>query len=328
MGSVLDEKKLLDNIFENCDNFQKGLEEKLSEREVTEVLSKLLWEITRNSKDRLIEVRDYDQIAQKGTFRYAGKADTMFKEGLMPEDVFLELKTLPGMKADDTRHIGPAYLRVKGLLTHHLARKFFGRQMAFRIQDSFDKNPLPKPDGFVVCAPNMTGGVYIGDETGKQMKIITKYNAWPATPYMREARKAIDVIAPEEKLDDFWEGLKPSPENTAALCCFEELRTAAETTQNATKIYRHFGYNDENKVRIIETCVFDYRHPVCVKRLERLGVEGLYQVAGLGETNLFDTSKYQGYISNYQCQTTKDWLNDPWEFTREVIPTVRKLGVK
>lgn len=318
------ELKAVSDAIEKCgSNFDKGLEEKLSENVVAEILATLLFEITNNSRNRLVEVRNYNQIAKKGTFRYSGKADTMFKEELIPENVFEELKTLPGNK-EDTRHVGPSYLKVKGLLTHHGAREFFGRQMAYRILDHVEEIPLEKPDGFIVCSPNMTGGVYIGDETGAQLSLIpSEYNIWPATPYMRETRKTIDVISPGEKITDFWEGLIPTVEDAALINCFEELRTAAETSQNATNIYRHFGYNDGNNVRISEACVFDYLHPVGVERVKRLGVVGLYAVSG---KTFFNASANLGYINDSQLQTTKDWLDDPWKFTMEVAPLVRKLG--
>jgi len=319
--------EVLNNAIRKCGgSFEAGLENKLGEEEVTKVLSTLLWEITQNSRNGLIEVRDYDQIAQKGTFKYSGKADTMLKEGLMPEDVFTELKTLPGMKADDTRHIGPSYLRVKGLLTHQPSRTFFGRQMAYKIEDYLKEKPLSKQDGFVVCIPNMTGGAFIGDETRRQLETISKHNIWPATPYARETRKTIYLISPEEKLVDFIEGVVPTPENTSLICCFEELRTAAETTQNATYVYRNFGYDEiNNNARIAETCVFDYGHPVGVERLRRLGVDRLYLVDG---KEFLETSKEQGYISDSQRQTAKDWLTDPWKFTREVIPVVKKIAIR
>ena len=257
---------------ENDKIIQIGEEERLGEDEVTKILVKMLFEITNNMpNNKLVEVRDYKKIAETGTFRYSGQSDTMLKEGLMPQDVYEGLKNL-GID----RHVGPSYLRVKGLLTHHPTRRFFGRQMAFVLHDYLAENPLKKKDGVVICIPNMTGGAWIGDETGKQLKdIMGFYEVWPATPYARETRKPIDAIAKDDKLVNYVEGLMPSPENTAAIFCFEELRTAAETTKNATNIYMNFGYNDENDVRITEASVFDYGHPVGVERIKRLGVDRL-----------------------------------------------------
>ena len=322
--SSIDELEILNSVLEKCSPItQRGLEERLNEEEITKVLAMMLFEITNNLKDRLIEVRDYEQIAKVGTFKYAGQADTMFKEGLMPEDVYEGLK---GIMKDDTRHIGPIYLRVKGLLTHIPTLMFFGRQMAFTIRDYLEQNPLSKPDGFVACAPNMTGGAWIGHETGRQLSsVLTKYKVWPATPYFREARKAIDVISPGAKLVDYVEGLLPSPQSTSCIFCFEELRTAAETTSNATKAYRGFGYTDENGVKIAEACVFDYGHPVGVERLRRLATDRLYLVDG---KTFLKVSKDLRYISEYQYQTGIDWLSSPWDFTRRVLPDVKRLAGK
>lgn len=315
------ELEILNSVLEKSSSIvQKGLEKRLSEEETTKVLAIMLFEITNNLKDRLIEVRDYEQIAKVGTFKYAGRADAMFKEGLMPEDVYKELKEI---MPEDTRHIGPVYLRVKGLLTHIPTRIFFGRQMAFTFRDYLEQNPLSKPEGFIVCAPNMTGGAWIGDETSRQLQsVLTKHRVWPATPYFREARKPIDVKSPGAKLVDYVEGLIPSPQSTSCIFCFEELRTAAETTSNATKIYRSFGYNDENKVRIAEACVFDYGHPVGVERLRRLSTDRLYLVDG---KTFLRVSRELGYITNSQYQTGTDWLNNPWEFTKKVLPDVKRL---
>jgi hypothetical protein len=140
---------------------------------------------------------------------------------------------------------------------------------------------------------------------------------------MRETRKTIDTISPTEKITDFWEGIIPTVEDAAMINCFEELRTAAETSQNATNIYKHFGYNDGNSVKVAEACLFDYRHPVGVKRLKELGVRDLYAVNG---KTFFYTAANKGYISDSQLKTATDWLNDPWKFTMEVAPMVRKLG--
>lgn len=316
---------LLDKIEEVLDDLdsivQKGLKEKLSEEETTKVLATLLFEITNVSpENKLVEVRDHEAIKSKGTFKYSGQADTLFKEGIMPEDVYEGLK---GMGID--RHVGPSYLRVKGLITHQPTRRFFGKQMAFVIRDYLRKNPLSKQDGFIVSIPNMTGGVWIGDETRRQLENISEYKVWSATPYARETRKAIDVISPADKLVNYVEGLLPSPQNTSLILCFEELRTSAETTKNATSIYRGFGYTEENGVRIVETCVFDYGHPAGIQRLKRLGVDRLYLVDG---KVFFDVSRELGYISDSQYQTAIDWLNDPWSFTRKVLPDLKRLAVK
>lgn len=324
MAKPTDELEILNKVLLKCDLIvKKGLEERLNEEETTQVLAMMLFEITNNLKDRLIEVRDYEQIAKVGTFKYAGRADTMFKEGLMPEDIYNGLKNI---MPEDTRHIGPIYLRVKGLLTHIPTRIFFGRQMAFTFRDYLEQTPLSKPEGFIVCAPNMTGGAFIGDDTSRQLpNVLTKYKVWPATPYFREARKPIDVVPAGAKLVDYVEGLLPTPQSTSCIFCFEELRTAAETTSNATKTYRSFGYNDENKVRIAEACVFDYGHPVGVERLRRLATDRLYLVDG---KTFLRVSKDLGYISESQYQTGIDWLSDPWDFTRKVLPDVKRLSGK
>lgn len=298
---------------------QRGLQERLPEGEVAQILAMMLFEITNRLPDnKLIELRDYDDIRAKGTFRYSGQADTMLQEGLIPEDVYTELGRL-GID----RHMGPSYLRVKGLLTHVPTREFFGKQLAFVIRDYLKTKPLSKPDGFLVCIPNMTGGAWIGDETGRQLADVTDYKVWPATPYARETRKAIDVIPPGERLVDYVEGLMPSPQSTSAIFCFEELRTAAETTQNATNIYRGFGYNEGTGVRIVEACLFDYGHPVGVERIRRLGLDRLYLVDG---KVFVDASRNLGYASDSQHQTYTDWLNSPWDFTRRVLPDVVRLA--
>jgi len=330
------ELEILDDAFGKCDQLiQKSHHEKLTIEEASEVLATMLFEITHSSSQKLIEVRDYDTIKLKGTFKYSGQANTMFKEGLMPKDVYEELKSVPGME-EDTRHIGPSYLRVKGLLTHQPTRSFFGKQMALLIRDYLREKPLSKSEGFIVCIPNMTGGVWIGDETRRHLETILEYpqaikgqlieyKVWPATPYARKTRKPIDVISPGEKLVDYIEGLVPSPQNTSAILCSEELRTTGETTQNATKTYRGFEYTDENDVRIIETCVFDYGHPVCVERLKRLQVDGLYLVGG---KEFFGVSNKLGFISNSEYQTVIDWLTDPWKFTRRVLPDIKSIAEK
>ena len=299
---------------------KKGLKEKLTKDEITSTLAKLLFEANEVFHTRLIEVRDYGTIKKKGTFRYAGKADSLFKEGLIPKDVYDELKTI--MK-EDTRHIGPSYLKVKGLLTFQRIRTFFGRQMAFTIRDYLKSTPPSNPDGFLVCIPNMTGGVWIGDETRRQLEdILTEYKVWPSTPYARQMRKRIDVISPDQKFTDYIEGPVPPPKDTSIIFCFEELRTTAETTQSATRVYKGFGYTEENNVKIVESCVFDYGHPAGVERIKRLGADRLYLVDG---KEFFETSKKLGYISESQYETVIDWLTTPWEFTRKVLPDVKNL---
>jgi len=295
----------------------KGLGEKLTPEELDIALSQMLFEVTERLPIKLVEVRDRDAIREVGPFRYSGQADTLTEEGLMPENV---CEGLASVGLD--RHIGPSYLRVKSLLTDGLAREFFGRQLAYVIRDYLVENPPNKPDGLVVCIPNMTGGAQIGDETRKQMQEIGVPNVWPATPYFRGARKPIDAVSGEPRMIDFIEGLMPPPENTGIVICFEELRTASETTRNALRAHRHFGYGDENDVRQLAASVFDYRHPVGVARLGEMNVEGLYLVGG---KEFFDASKDLGYITDSQYETGIHWLTNPWTFTREVIEDIKRL---
>jgi len=216
----MDESEILESVLEKSSStIDKGLENRLGEEETSKILAQMLFEITNTLGQKLVEVRDYDDIKNKGTFRYSGQTDTMLKEGLIPKDVYESLKEL-GIQ----RHIGPSYLRVKGLLTHIPTREFFARQMAFIIRDYLEKFPLSKPDGVIMCIPNMTGGAWIGDETVKQLsKVLTKHKVWQATPYARETRKGIDVVSSNDKLVDYVEGLLTSPENTSAIFCFEEF---------------------------------------------------------------------------------------------------------
>ena len=202
----------------------KGLDEKLSPKELAFVLSQLLFEATNRLSIKLVEVRDLDTLAEKGPFKYSGQAETLMQEDLMPPDVYESLRQL-GIE----RHIGPSYLRVKSLLTDGLARRLFGRQLALAIQDYLHSRPLEKSDGLLVCIPNMTGGAWIGDETRRQLTEIGVPNVWPVTPYARGTRKPIDAIIGTSRMIDYIEGIVPSPETTAAIFCFEELRTASET---------------------------------------------------------------------------------------------------
>lgn len=322
------ELEILEIILGKCSNIIEKGSHQLSKEEISEVLVKMLFGLTRAlPQNILVDVRDFDQIAEKGAFRYSGKIETIFKEGLMPEDVYQGLKALGPTDPKDARHVGPSYLRVKGLLTHWGLRTFFGKQMAFVIQEYLENKPLSKKNGFVIFAPNMTGGVYIGDESGRQLEGLgdsPDYTVWPAAPYARETRKAIEVDKTKApKLEDNVEGLFPSPKNTSAIFCFEELRTSCETTQNATNNYRQFGYTEENGVRIIEACVFDYRHPVGIGRMERLGVDGLYLIDG---KTFFDVSRNLDYITDSQYSTAISWLRNPWVFTRKILPSITKIA--
>ncbi|MBI4162801.1 MAG: hypothetical protein HY513_03895 [Candidatus Aenigmarchaeota archaeon] len=296
----------------------EGFGSELSPQASAKLLAELLFEITNRTGTKLVEVRDRETIRKKGTFRYSGQADTMHEEGLMPHDVYEGLE-----KIGIDRHVGPSYLRVKGLLTHHDVRRLFGRQMAFAIKSYLEEHPLEK-DGYLVIVPNMTGGVWIGDETAKQAREVLGDKVWPVTPYARETRKAIEAIDKGARFSDCVEGLMPSPEETAAVFCFEELRTSAETTQNATNIYRRLGhYDSDNGVRIVEGCVFDYRHPVGVERLRRLQTDALYLVEGVP---FFNEAQSMGYISGGQNETVGYWLRDPWSFTREILPDLAALA--
>lgn len=318
-GIDADGLEALDAVIKNS---AVGGSERLSEEAISKLLAQLLFEATNRSDNRLVEVRDYKDISEKGPFKYSGQTQTMYDEGLMPEEVYTKLKSL-GID----RHVGPSYLRVKGLLTHHEIRKIFGKQMTFAIQEQLRAKKPDKPGGFVVCIPNMTGGAWIGDETARLLGDTLKeeYNVFPATPYARETRKPIDAIKNDAKFADFVEGLMPSPSTTSVIICFEELRTAAETTQNATNMYRKFGYNESNGVKIIEACVFDYGHPVGVERLNRLAVDRVYLVGG---SAFMDLSRDLGYLSDTKHAAAIDWLRDPWEFTRKILPDIERLYKK
>lgn len=318
MPKDIDGLEALDAVIKNSAVGGSG---RLSEEAISKLLAQLLFEATNRSDSRLVEVRDYKDISCKGPFKYSGQTQTMYDEGLMPEEVYTKLKFL-GID----RHVGPSYLRVKGLLTHHEIRQVFGKQMTFAIQEQLRATKPDKPDGFVVCIPNMTGGAWIGDETARQLgDVMGEYKIWPATPYARETRKPIDAVKNDAKFADFVEGLMPSPSKTSVIICFEELRTAAETTQNATNIYRRFGYDESNGVKIVEACVFDYGHPVGVERLNRLAVDRVYLVGG---SAFIDFSRDLGYISDTAHAAAMDWLRDPWEFTRKILPDIERLSKK
>lgn len=292
----------------------KGLDEKLSPKELALTLSQLLFEATDRLAIKLVEVRDHVVLREKGPFKYSGQTETLMQEGLMPSDVYEGLRHL-GIE----RHIGPSYLRVKSLLTDGLARRLFGRQLALVIQEYLGSKPLEKPDGLLVCIPNMTGGAWIGDETRRQLHRIGVPNVWPVTPYARGTRKPIDAVTGTPRMIDYIEGMVPSPETTRAIFCFEELRTASETTSNALKMYRHFGYSEQSNVRLVAVSLFDYRHPIGLERLRRLGVDELHLVGG---KEFFAASRESGYITAGQYETAIAWLADPWGFTREVMPYI------
>lgn len=296
------------------------------------VLSSLLFNLNPLANGELVKVRDYDTIKKDGAFKYAGQRDTMFEEGLMPEDVYKGLE-----KLGIDRHIGPSYLKVKGLLTLGVPREFFGKHLAAVIMDYLEKylaeNPAPK-EGYVVCLPNMTGGAWIGDETRRILQAIMEEDAylkdgglevWPGTPYMREMRKVTEVVEKGAKFKDFVEGPFPTPEETAVIVDFEELVTAAETTRNALRTCERFGYDKENEVKLVAASVFNYKHPVGMKRLENVDADVLYVVDG---NSFFDAAKNQGHITDAQYVAVNEWLANPWAFTRKVIPDLEKIMVK
>ncbi len=289
---------------------------RLSEREIASVLANMLFRVTKETGTRLVEVRDHARLAEVGPFKYSGQADTMHAEGLMPDDVYEGLTAL-----GQNRHVGPSYLRVKGLLTAHRLRALFGRQMAFRVMEYAHR--AAERDGFVVCVPNMTGGAWIGDEAAKQLGGLIGSRAWPTTPYARETRKAIDAVPAGAKYSDYVEGVMPPPDEVSVLVCFEELRTAAETTGNAIGIHRKFGYREDNGVKVVAASVFDYRHPVGQARLRNLGVDGLYLVGGPA---FFSMARIGGHIGDSQYAAGMEWLADPWGFTRKVLPHLQRLS--
>ncbi len=307
----------IDGVISMCEpTFEKGLNEKLEKREIAEVLAIQLFEISKELNQKLVEVRDYETIKEKGTFRYSGQIDTLHAEGILPDDLYDEFQ-----KLNLDRHVGPSYLRVKGLLTHDTIRTFFGKQLAYLIRDNLKENP-PHKEGVVLFLPNMTGGVWIGDETRRQATNMLEQKVWPTTPYARETRKLIDTIPKESIIVDYIEGLLPSPGETSVVIDLEELRTTAETTKNAIKILKSFGYNKENEVELKGACVFDYRHVGGVERLKRLGIDDLYLVDGM---TFLDVSKEMGYIKDSQHKTATDWLKSPWDYTREILPMMKGL---
>jgi len=288
---------------------KEGIHNELDKKEIGKVLTGYLFHITKNLGQKMVEVRDYNEIAEKGPFKYAGRIDTMYQEGLLPKEIY-ELFNEHGLN----NHIGPSYLRVKGILTYQKLREFFGNQLVYQIEKDL-KNNLP--DGEVLFLPNMTGGAWIGDETRRQAEEkIKEFNIWPTTPYARGARKEIEVKSKEVKLVDHIEGLVPPPEETGAVYIFEELRTTSETTCNTARILKQHGYDKDSGVDLVAVSVYDYRHPVGVERLERANLRQIYLVDG---KNFFKASLDEGFISDPEYQTGIEWLSDPWKFTEKVL---------
>lgn len=288
---------------------KEGQYNKLDKEENAKVLTGYLFNITNDLGQKMVEVRDYDKIAEEGPFKYAGRVDTMYQEGLLPKET-QELFNEHGLN----NHIGPSYLRVKGALTYQKLRELFGNQLTFLIKEDLDK---VSPEGEILFLPNMTGGAWIGDETKRQsQEKIKDYKIWPVTPYARGARKEIEVKSKESKLVDHVEGIVPTPEETSVAEIFEELRTTSETTCNTGKILKQHGYNKDNDVDLVAVSVYDYRHPVGVERLNR---EDLGQIFLVDGESFFKAALDQDFISDSEYQTGTEWLDNPWEFTRKVL---------
>ncbi len=295
--------------------FSEGLERRLGGEEIAKVLSTLLFEFSKKYLQSLVEVRDYKTVEEKGPFKYSGKLDALYEEGLLPERLYVELK-----KLGISNHVGPSYVRVKSLLTHELPRKFFGRQLVWYLTETLEEGY----DGYLVFLPNMTGGAWIGDEARREAeKILKSYKVWPCTPYVREGEKLVGV-APRKgrEITDYVEGLLPPPGETSVVINVEELRTASETTRRACEILRTFGYGEENGVEVIAACVLDYGHPVGRERLKRAGVKSLYLVDGL---TFFRVSRKLGYITEEQYESVEDWLKDPVGYTEKILPSIKRL---
>ncbi|HUC38730.1 MAG TPA: hypothetical protein VL944_01200 [Candidatus Acidoferrum sp.] len=333
---------VIDSVMDKySDVVERGKLGRLEQREVAGVLAAALFEVSRTFPDEaLVRVRDYDQIAIKGPFKYAGQVGTMKKEGLIPDDVYEGLVSVQAgrVKAGDESHVGPSYLKVKGLMTNWRFREFAGRQAAFVILDHLIENPPQNRSGYIVAIPNMTGGAQIGDEIGKQLhalleKFIQQYpdsplsdlKVWPGTPYMRAARKETEIAKTKPQLNSLVEGFPLKPAEVAVILVIEELRTASETTQNARRTYEEYGYSPARGVDIYDVSFFDYRHPVGVQRAAREKAPALYVVPGF---DMFLEASKQGYISDSQLNTARDWLSDPWEFTRRILPAMKSLREK
>lgn len=305
-------------INRHAQSFTRGYEEGLPRGEIVELLVRLVFEVSDALPQQIVEVRDYEDIKLRGAFKYAGNVETLHDEGALPGDIYDAFKSV-GLD----RHIGPCYVSIKGLLTQQRIRTLFGRQMAFRILDYLRKDISLKSGGYLVCIPNMTGGVWIGDETRRQIEDLSVgYNVWGATPYARETRKVITVGLSKDRFGDYVEGLVPTPQESAVIFCFEELRNTCETTQNATNIYRRFGYTAQNGVRIVATCIFDYGHRAGLERLAMLDVDRLFLVEGM---DFFNAARKLQYINERQLRTVTDWLTDPWGFSRRILPDIERL---
>lgn len=338
---------------------QRGRHERLHSKEVAQLLSTLLFEVSKAfPDDGLVRVRDFNEIGQKGPFKYAGQLVTMKKEGLIPDDVFAGLVTvqLGRAKPGEESHVGPSYLKVKSLLTNWRVREFAARQVAYAIFEHLIEHPPQNRTGYVVAIPNMTGGAFIGDEIGKQLSQLineaaarvnglgslphmsgantgtSKYDTaslgtiaalkvWAATPYMRAMRKETEVQATKPQLNSLVEGSIPAPAQTAVIMVIEELRTASETTSNAARTYLDYGYTPENGVGLLDVSFFDYRHPVGVARMQKMNIPAIYVVPGI---EMFDAARKDDYISVMQHSTVSSWLRDPWEFTRRILPGMIK----
>ena len=295
---------------------RKSHNNKLSEEEITKAFSALLFEINMRCPEySLAVIRDKEQIRKTGIFKYSGQSETLTNEGLMPKYICNKL-----LEYNIDRHIGPSYLKLKGLLTEEKIRKFFGEQLAYFIGDYLNKNPIDK-EGFIVIIPNMTGGAWIADETRRQLtKNSSIYKIWPATPYMRAPRELSDLKRSDIKLSDYVEGFLPNPKDTSMIICFEDMVNTAEMSKNAIEFYKRVGYNSSSRVKYLVAAVFDYEHIAAIKRFTDLDAVCVSLVKG---RNYFKVAKYQNYITETQYSTAIDWLVDPWNFTKNIMPFIK-----
>jgi len=281
---------------------EKGKENKLSQKEVAKVLARTLF------LTKLGQIRDYEQIAKEGPFKYEGNLERMRNEKLIPEDVYEILKN---RIKKDPRMVGPLDLKIENLLTFLHVKNFYAKQLCFHILDylniSYDEKCL-----ILRIAP---GGMDLGGEILEQLKNTSnKYNFWSFSPYIRNTRKPVGSSSFEDSSEYVGPPLPPS--NKVFL--IDDVINYAENIFDSIKILRNFGYDD---VEIIPTCILDYENPIGKKRLEKLGIVNTLYLSTAKD--LIEAANDLWLITESQYKTAKSFLEDPFEFCLEIAPYIK-----
>jgi len=283
------------------------LEKSCEEEQLSRFISRLFFEA------KLLQVRDYNKIWEKGAFMTEDSAYAALEEGLISRDDYEILKSLEG---ENPKLVSPFFFAGGFLTSIQDINDILSYQAASKIIDHVKTSKETDKYSFIIrCLDSQDFGYRIRNYCRSQLR-DTPYKFFSPSPYVKDNGRKIVSASPENTGKGI-PGL-PEPECTSTIFVVSNEINFGEEISNTIKTLRNFGYENTD---IVAVCLIYHGNPVGEERLKRNKVKRVLSLAG---REIFDKGVEENLIGKSQREIVYDFLKDPSEFIRRISPALKK----